>query len=59
MLEMDRMLRPDGRVYIQDTVSIIDELKEIASALGWVATQRETSEGPHSSWRILLCDKRM
>ncbi|XP_059453850.1 probable methyltransferase PMT10 isoform X3 [Corylus avellana] len=59
MLEMDRMLRPDGRVYIQDTVSVIDEVKEIASALGWVATQRETSEGPHSSWRILLCDKRM
>jgi hypothetical protein len=59
MLEMDRMLRPDGRVYIQDTVSVIDEVKEIASALGWVATQRETSEGPHSNWRILLCDKRM
>lgn len=59
MLEMDRMLRPDGRVYIRDTVSVMNEVKEIASALGWVAALRETGEGPHSSWRILICDKRM
>ncbi|XP_040999048.1 probable methyltransferase PMT10 isoform X2 [Juglans microcarpa x Juglans regia] len=57
MLEMDRMLRPDGRVYIRDTVSVIDEVKEIASALGWVPALHETGEGPHSSWRMLLCDK--
>ncbi|KAG6624370.1 probable methyltransferase PMT10 [Carya illinoinensis] len=57
MLEMDRMLRPDGRVYIRDKVSVIYEVKEIASALGWVPALRETGEGPHSSWRMLLCDK--
>lgn len=59
MLEMDRMLRPDGRVYIRDTISVIGEVNEIASALGWVPSLRETGEGPHSSWRILICDKRM
>nr|XP_023887154.1 probable methyltransferase PMT10 isoform X1 [Quercus suber] len=57
MLEMDRMLRPDGRVYIRDTISVIGEVNEIASALGWVPALRETGEGPHSSWRILICDK--
>lgn len=59
MLEMDRMLRPDGRVYVRDTISVIGEVNEIASALGWVPALRETGEGPHSSWRILICDKRM
>jgi len=51
------MLRPDGRVYIRDTISVIGEVNEIASALGWVPQLRETGEGPHSSWRILICDK--
>uniref|UniRef100_A0A7N2MJ06 Methyltransferase n=1 Tax=Quercus lobata TaxID=97700 RepID=A0A7N2MJ06_QUELO len=59
MLEMDRILRPDGRVYIRDTISVIGEVNEIASALGWVPALCETGEGPHSSWRILICDKRM
>lgn len=59
MLEMDRMLRPDGRVYILDKVSVIGELKEIATALGWFPALRETADGPHSSWRLLICDKRM
>lgn len=57
MLEMDRVLRPDGRVYIRDRVSVIGEVQEIASAMGWMAAARETAEGPHSSWRILICEK--
>lgn len=59
MLEMDRMLRPGGHVYIRDTVAIIDELQDIAKAMGWHVTVRETTEGPHASYRILACDKRL
>ena len=59
MLEMDRMLRPDGRVYIRDTVSVVNELHEIAVAMGWVSAVHDTSEGPHASWRLLRCDKRL
>ncbi|KAL5733168.1 hypothetical protein ACOSP7_032509 [Xanthoceras sorbifolium] len=59
MLEMDRILRPGGRVYIRDSIDIMDELQEIAKAMGWHATQRDTSEGPHASYRILTCDKRL
>ncbi|XP_073304801.1 probable methyltransferase PMT11 [Primulina huaijiensis] len=59
MLEMDRILRPDGRVYIRDTLAIMDELKEIGTALGWHVSMRDTSEGPHASYRILTCDKRL
>ncbi|KAJ8762954.1 hypothetical protein K2173_023083 [Erythroxylum novogranatense] len=59
MLEMDRMLRPSGVVYIFDTLSIIEELEDIASAMGWVPTVRESNEGPHSRWKVLVCNKLM
>ncbi|XP_022765111.1 probable methyltransferase PMT11 isoform X2 [Durio zibethinus] len=59
MLEMDRILRPGGRVYIRDSLDVMDELQDIARAMGWVPALRDTSEGPHASYRILACDKRL
>lgn len=59
ILEMDRMLRPGGRVYIRDSVSVIGELQELASAVGWVPALHDTGEGPHASWKILIGDKRL
>ncbi|RDX65285.1 putative methyltransferase PMT11, partial [Mucuna pruriens] len=59
MLEMDRILRPGGRAYIRDTLAIMDELVEIGKAMGWQTTLRDTAEGPHSSYRVLVCDKRL
>ncbi|EPS59859.1 hypothetical protein M569_14946, partial [Genlisea aurea] len=59
MLEMDRILRPGGRVYIRDSVTVMDELQEMGDAVGWHTSLRETSEGPHASYRILACDKRL
>lgn len=59
MLEMDRMLRPGGHVYIRDLESVILELQEIAVAMGWTPAVHETGEGPHASWKILICEKRM
>ncbi|XWS65947.1 hypothetical protein CRYUN_Cryun05aG0157600 [Craigia yunnanensis] len=59
MLEMDRILRPGGRVYIRDSLDVMDELQDIAKAMGWHPALRDTSEGPHASYRILTCDKRL
>ncbi|XP_038890561.1 probable methyltransferase PMT11 [Benincasa hispida] len=59
MLEMDRILRPGGRVYIRDTVAVMDELQAIGKAMGWRVTLRDTSEGPHASYRILIGEKRL
>lgn len=59
MLEMDRILRPGGHVYIRDTVAIMDELQAIGKAMGWRITLRDTSEGPHASYRILIGEKRL
>jgi hypothetical protein len=57
MLEMDRILRPGGVVYIHDTLSIMDELVNIAKAIGWRARLRETTEGQHTSYGVLVCHK--
>ncbi|XP_027329292.1 probable methyltransferase PMT10 isoform X2 [Abrus precatorius] len=59
MLEMDRMLRPGGRVYIRDTVNVVSELEEIATAMGWTNSLNDVGEGPYSSWKILRSEKRL
>ncbi|KAK6792155.1 hypothetical protein RDI58_011236 [Solanum bulbocastanum] len=59
MLEIDRILRPGGRVYIRDTKPVIEELVEIAQALGWVSFKYDSSEGPHSHWKLLIGEKRL
>ena len=59
MLEMDRILRPGGRVYIRDSISVMDELEEIGKAIGWRVAIRDTAEGPHASYRVLTCDKNL
>ncbi|KAD7480176.1 hypothetical protein R6Q59_008946 [Mikania micrantha] len=59
MIEMDRILRPGGRVYIRDSVSVMDELEEIGKAIGWRVAIRYTAEGPHASYRVLTCDKNL
>jgi len=58
MLEMDRMLRPGGNVYIRDAVHVVGELEEIAKAVGWVTTLNDVGEGPYASLKILRCEKR-
>ncbi|CAH9075613.1 unnamed protein product [Cuscuta epithymum] len=59
VLEMDRILRPGGRVYIRDLTPTIDEVQELTEAVGWVTFRYDDSEGPHSNWKLLTCEKRM
>ncbi|GLT43820.1 hypothetical protein SLA2020_177500 [Shorea laevis] len=59
MLEMDRILRPGGHVYIRDSMDVMDELQDIAKAMGWQVVLRDTAEGPHASYRILTCEKHL
>ncbi|XP_042389966.1 probable methyltransferase PMT11 [Zingiber officinale] len=57
LLEMDRILRPGGHVYIRDSKYIMGEILDIAQAMGWRTDLRDTAEGPFASRRILRCDK--
>ncbi|EPS68791.1 hypothetical protein M569_05965 [Genlisea aurea] len=59
MVEMDRILRPGGHVYIRDSIDVIEELRELGNAMGWHVSVRDTTEGPHANYRILVCDKRL
>ncbi|KAL3641205.1 hypothetical protein CASFOL_016173 [Castilleja foliolosa] len=59
MLEMDRILRPGGRVYIRDITPIMNQLEEIGKAIGWVTFMFDSGEGPHSNWRLLTAEKRL
>lgn len=56
---MNRILRPGGRVYIRDSVSLMNELEDIGNAIGWRVSLRDTSQGPHAGYKILVCDKRL
>lgn len=58
MLEMDRILRPDGIIYIRDSITVFDELQELAAAMSWACFLHDTGEGPHASQKILRCTKR-
>ncbi|XP_078428166.1 putative methyltransferase PMT12 [Wolffia australiana] len=57
LLEMDRILRPGGRVYVRDTVGVVEQVKQIVEAMGWRADIGNTEEGPFSSRRQMRCDK--
>ncbi|KAI3951870.1 hypothetical protein MKW92_021476 [Papaver armeniacum] len=57
MLEMDRILRPGGTAYILDTVFLMDEIQAVGKAMGWQTTPRDTMEGPHANWKLLICEK--
>ncbi|XP_064966307.1 probable methyltransferase PMT11 [Musa acuminata AAA Group] len=57
LLEMDRMLRPGGHAYIRDLKYIINDIQQIAEAMGWRTNLRDTAEGPYASRKILMCQK--
>ncbi|KAI3954802.1 hypothetical protein MKW98_002908 [Papaver atlanticum] len=57
MLEMDRILRPGGTAYILDIVFLMDEIQAVGKAMGWQTTPRDTMEGPHANWKLLICEK--
>lgn len=37
----------------------MDELPQIATATRWVPGLCDSGEGPHSSWKDLICGKRL
>lgn len=53
VIEMDRVLRPDGWVVIQDTGGMIRKLRPILKSLHWVITvhNQKFLVGRKSFWR--------
>ncbi|WOL16515.1 putative methyltransferase PMT11 [Canna indica] len=57
LLGMDRILRPGGHVYILDSRNVMEDIIDIAHAMGWRTDLRDTADGPYASRKLLLCDK--
>lgn len=57
MVEMDRMLRPEGTVIVRDSPEVIDKVSRIATAVRWTATVHEKEPGSNGREKILVATK--
>ncbi|KAL9270678.1 putative methyltransferase PMT16 [Drosera capensis] len=57
LLEMDRILRPEGSVIIRDDVDILVKVKRIADALKWDSQIIDHEDGPLEREKLLFAVK--
>lgn len=57
MVEIDRMLRPEGIVVVRDSPEVIDKITRVAHAVRWTATIHEKEPESHGRERILVATK--
>ncbi|XP_015584160.2 probable pectin methyltransferase QUA3 [Ricinus communis] len=57
MVEMDRILRPEGTVLIRDTPEVIDRVAHVAHAVKWTATIHEKEPESHGREKIMVATK--
>ncbi|KAJ0590492.1 putative S-adenosyl-L-methionine-dependent methyltransferase [Helianthus annuus] len=58
LLEMDRILRPQGSVIIRDDVDLLVNAKNIADELEWETRLVDHEEGPLEREKLLIATKR-
>ncbi|KAJ4803484.1 S-adenosyl-L-methionine-dependent methyltransferases superfamily protein [Rhynchospora pubera] len=54
LLEMDRILRPEGTVVIRDTVDVLTKVQAIASGMRWKSQIVDHESGPFNPEKILV-----
>ena len=57
MLEMDRILRPDGVVVLRDALNFRDKAKILGEAMRWKCSLHDTELGPTDTDGLLFCKK--
>lgn len=57
LLEMDRILRPEGTVVFRDTVEILVKIKAITDGMRWKSQILDHESGPFNPEKILLAVK--
>lgn len=57
MVEIDRILRPEGTVIIRDSPEVIDKVDRIAPAVRWTASIHEKEPESHGREKILVATK--
>lgn len=57
LLEMDRILRPEGAVIVRDQVDVLIKVKKMAAGMRWNTKLADHEDGPHVSEKILYVVK--
>lgn len=57
LVEMDRILRPEGTVIIRDSPEVIEKLNRMVSAIRWTASIHDKEPGSHGREKILVATK--
>jgi Putative S-adenosyl-L-methionine-dependent methyltransferase len=57
LLEMDRILRPEGTIVFRDDVDILVKTKSIADRMRWQSQIVDHENGPHVREKLLLVVK--
>ncbi|PRQ18647.1 putative S-adenosyl-L-methionine-dependent methyltransferase [Rosa chinensis] len=57
LLEMDRILRPEGTVILRDEVDVLNKVKKIAGGMRWDTKMMDHEDGPLVPEKILVVVK--
>ncbi|XP_017247309.1 probable methyltransferase PMT18 [Daucus carota subsp. sativus] len=57
LIEMDRILRPEGTVVFRDGVEVLLKIKSIADRMSWTSRILDHESGPYNPEKILLSVK--
>lgn len=58
LLEMDRILRPEGTVIIRDQANVLIKVKRIVGGMRWNTRMVDHEDGPLVSEKVLLAVKK-
>ncbi|PKA53053.1 putative methyltransferase PMT2 [Apostasia shenzhenica] len=57
LLEMDRILRPEGTVIFRDSVDVVIKVRKLASGMRWKTRMLDHEDGPLVAEKILIAVK--
>lgn len=57
MVEMDRLLRPEGTVVVRDSPEVIEKVDRIARAVRWKSSMQEKEPESNGREKILVATK--
>lgn len=58
LLEMDRILRPEGAVIIRDHVGVLMKVNTVAQGMRWKTKMEDHEDGPLVSEKVLFAVKK-
>lgn len=57
LIEMDRILRPEGAVLVRDEVDVLNKVMSITQGMRWECRMADHEDGPMIREKIMVCVK--